>query len=241
MGVLRKLRLKLFVCVLCLIVGAPVVADMARVEMTQGPGVGNGGAFNAEVISGAISYDSVYLGPGSKFPTFCVELVEYFSPGTTYYADSRTSAYQGGAGGPSPDPLDPVTAALYRQYLGLNTLDEDTGSEYQLAIWKVEQEIEWDNNRWEKYNSNTPIHSAYQQTKFNNTVIDSLIGGVGTPTDIGNVRVMTLWDTYSYNPVTGVETFSGNHQDQLVVPVPGAVLLGILGLGAAGMKLRKYA
>ena len=32
------------------------------------------------------------------------------------------------------------------------------------------------------------------------------------------------------------------YQDYLVrVPVPGAVLLGILGLGAAGMKLRKSA
>ena len=237
-----KLRFKIFVSMLCFSVAVPAVADMAQVKMTQGPGVGNGGAFNAEVISGAISYDSLYLGPGSKFPTFCVELVEYFTPGATYYADSRTEAYQGGAGGPSPDPLDPVTAALYQQYLGLNTLDVDTGTEYQLAIWKVEQEIEWDNNQWEKYNSDTPIHSDYQQAKFDNTVIDSLINSVGTPTTIGDVRVMTLWDTYSYDAVTGIETFSGNHQDQLVfVPLPGAVLMALFGLGAAGVKLRKYA
>lgn len=131
------------ITIVCVFAAAPASADMAEVKMTQGPGVGNGGAFNAEVISGTISS----LGPGTKFQTFCVELIEYFSPGTTYYADSRNSAYNGGAGGGSPDPLDPVTAALYTKYLGLNNLDDDIGSQYQLAIWKIEQEIEWENNQ----------------------------------------------------------------------------------------------
>jgi hypothetical protein len=36
-------------------------------------------------------------------------------------------------------------------------------------------------------------------------------------------------------------TARGGSIDVSVVPVPGAVLLGILGLGAAGLKLRKYA
>ena len=232
-----------FIVVLCAFMSASAFADMAQVKVTQGPGVGNGGAFTAEVISGAISYDSVYIGPGSEFLTFCMELTESFKPGYTYYADSRDAAYSGGAGGASGSPLhddlDPVTAALYTQWLSTeDTTDVDTASMYQLAIWMVEEEIEWDNSRWEQYNTNTAIHGAYQETKFDyDTSIQSLITGVGNPTSIGNVRVMTLWTSYSADP----DTFTGNRQDMLVAPVPAAVLLGILGLSVAGIKLRKYA
>ena len=220
---------------------ASAFADMAQVKMTQGPGVGYGGAFTAEVMSGAISYDSVYIGPGSKFLTFCMEITETFKPGDIYYADSRDAAYVGGAGGstgsPLRDYLDPVTAALYTQWLSTeDTTDVDTASMYQLAIWMVEDEIEWDHSQWEQYNTDTAIHGAYQETKFDyDTSIQSLITGVGNPTSIGNVRIMTLWTSYSN------ETFTGNRQDMLVAPVPAAVLLGILGLGVAGIKLRKFA
>ena len=240
------MRRLFFITVVSMLLTVPAVADMARVKMTQGPGVGNGGAFNAEVISGAISYGSVNFGPGARFPTFCIELTEYFNPDSTYYADSRIAAYGGGAGGgegsPLRDYLDPRTAALYTQYLGLKTLDGDTASLYQLAIWKVEQEIQWDavNSKWLKFGTTTFIHSDYQgKSEFHDDVIQGLyIASVGTPTTIGNVRVMTLWN--SYDAVN--DCFSGNRQDQLVVvPIPAAVLLGLLGLGVAGIKLRKFA
>lgn len=241
---MRKL---VFIAVLCAFMSASAFADMALVKVTQGPGVGNGGAFTAEVTSGAISYDSVYIGPHSKFLTFCIEITETFKPGNTYYADSRDAAYGGGAGGyegsPSRDYLDPVTAALYTQWLSNeDTTDVDTASMYQLAIWNVEQEIEWEHNQWEKYGTDNAIPSAYQQDKFNNSEIQPLITGVGNPMSIGSVRVMTLWTSYSAGS-SGCpdETFDGNKQDMLVTPTPTAVLLGILGLGVAGWKLRKYA
>lgn len=50
-------------------------------------------------------------------------------------------------------------------------------------------------------------------------------------------------DTWAYN--TDFGNPFGTHKiavpDTSYVPVPGALLLGILGMGAAGMKLRKYA
>ena len=223
---------------------ASAFADMAQVKMTQGPGVGYGGAFTAEVMSGAISYDSVYIGPGSKFLTFCMEITETFKPGNIYYADSRDAAYVGGAGGstgsPLRDYLDPVTAALYTQWLSTeDTTDVDTASMYQLAIWMVEEEIEWDdaNSNWLKYGTTSLIPSAYQESKFDNSEIEPLITSVGNPTSIGNVRVMTLWDSYKPDG----ETFSGIRQDMLVTPIPASVVLGLLGLGVVGLKLRKYA
>jgi hypothetical protein len=48
-----------------------------------------------------------------------------------------------------------------------------------------------------------------------------------------DIMVMNLWNDAAH---------TSNAQDLLVrVPVPGAILLGMLGLGAAGVKLRKFA
>jgi len=55
---------------------------------------------------------------------------------------------------------------------------------------------------------------------------------------------------YAYNNGFGLDPYEGTNLDDYAyiaridtnyVPVPGAVLLGILGLGAVGIKLRKYA
>ena len=48
-------------------------------------------------------------------------------------------------------------------------------------------------------------------------------------------------DTYAYN--SGFGTLDGANipvPNSHYVPVPGAVLLGLLGLGAAGIKLRRF-
>jgi hypothetical protein len=49
----------------------------------------------------------------------------------------------------------------------------------------------------------------------------------------------TVVITHPANPVTGLVT--SFNMESTVVPVPGAVLLGMLGLGAAGLKLRRFA
>jgi len=57
-------------------------------------------------------------------------------------------------------------------------------------------------------------------------------------------------DTYAYNSGLEIDPYEGINLDNYAyiaridthyVPVPGAVLLGILGLGVVGIKLRKYA
>ena len=135
-------------------------------------------------------------------------------------------AVAGGSGGPQPDDLDPRTAYLYTQFATGNLSnydydelstppgdDRDTDAQQlQLAIWKIEQEI-------------TAALTGKALTWYNEAVTAGW-------TDIGNVRILNLYDTSVPEP----------RQDMLYyVPVPAAVLLGILGLSVAGIKLRKYA
>jgi hypothetical protein len=102
-------------------------------------------------------------------------------------------------------------------------------------MWSLEQEAVFDggvDNRWEDTASGNALKPAYQ---VGLAPVTTLIGTVGNPSDLGNVRVMTLWTNW-----TLANGFSGYAQDQLVVPVPAAVLLGMFGLTAAGLKLRKF-
>jgi len=62
----------------------------------------------------------------------------------------------------------------------------------------------------------------------------------GPPVTFGNIIVTPLgWGTGLVN--SGGTVYSSVSARFEVVPVPGAVLLGMLGLSAAGLKLRKFA
>lgn len=214
---------------------APALAALTQIKLTDGPGSGSGGAFWAEVVDGSISYDNVIIPQGASFLTFCVENNEFLSTGKTYWVSISKNAILGGSGGdvPGGDPLDPITAALYNKYLALGDMTNATADEYQLAIWKVEEEAVYDttDKRWEKGSGDVALHPTYQNPLYTEAYIDALIGSV-TPSGIGSCRVMNLW---------GDADGTLARQDLIVVPVPAAVLLGIIGLGVAGWKLRKYA
>jgi hypothetical protein len=77
----------------------------------------------------------------------------------------------------------------------------------------------------------------------------------GSWTSVGEISrnsAGAFWGFVSTDPFTAVllqsgsgsgwcETYEMDNMVYSVVPVPGAVLLGILGLGAVGVRLRKYA
>ena len=74
--------------------------------------------------------------------------------------------------------------------------------------------------------------------------------GLGPTFDGGGGSISFVQSRYTASSVAGpttfpTETIAGYYDTANmkyeVVPVPGAVLLGILGLGVAGMKLRKFA
>jgi hypothetical protein len=217
------------------LLAVPLLGDPAQIVLNRGPGQNPGGAFIATVVSGSIT-----LGPsmqtynvGDSWQSFCAEYNENFGWNTPYYVNVNTAAVLGGLGGPSPDPLSAESATVYRHWLAGPQTGDALANKYQLAIWSQEQEVEYKNNTWVKYGTTTALAAHYQT--ITDTDVSNLIASVGTPT-IGNTRVLNLYTDWS-----AAAGFSGARQDQLIhfVPVPGAALLGLLGLGAAGLKLRR--
>jgi hypothetical protein len=219
---------------------APAVASASaitsgdQIKLTGSTGSLGGGAFSV-VGLGAAS--------GNNFLTFCLEINEFVSYNTPYYANIAMSAEAGGAGGPDPDPLDSKTAYLYSNFLN-GTLGDFNGSTFdidalQMAIWSIEQEIYFSGGLFKRSDNNAVIGNSALASRANNFV--NLAAGAS---GYYGIAVMQLWQ----NNNGGV--FSGNKQDQLIfvggnppVGVPDAfstlfgLLLGVSLLGAARRQL----
>jgi len=194
----------------------PVQADMTG-TFSDSYGSGDGGEF---IFTPTGDYNGLTLAP---FPTFCLEVNELIDFKSTFaVVDISESATHGGAGGGDPDPLDERTAWLYESFrdesLSAYGFDFGTGTDriasadaLQEVIWAIEEERD---ASWPPGSLQDTFYAA-----ANNEA-----------NGLGSVRVLN------------VEWLDGTPaQSQLVlVPVPGALVLGALGLGIVGIAKRRF-
>jgi hypothetical protein len=136
-----------------------------------------------------------------------------------------------------------MTAFLYTQFateaLGTMSLGgynydytpgpgrEYSAQQLQYAIWAIEGELNL------TYVGDTTVAQAWINAA------PAAMAAVGW-SGIGNVRVLQMY--YEWVSWKGCCEWHCRKQDMLyLTPVPGAVLLGIIGLAVVGLKLRKYA
>jgi len=190
-------------------------------------------------VSGVPTWWESYL--TGSVEAFCIDLADYTAPigdEVEYDVVSLNSA---------PDPWAGPMGNIRAQYLA-ELLDENWGDSLtsvqaaalQLAIWEVVDESHVSVDDPKTALTGLDIRLGNFHAESTTEILDAaqaMLDAIGDGVDYsGKYVALSNDDTQTEKGQLGY------YQDWVVrVPVPAAVWLGVLGLGAAGLKLRKRA
>ena len=249
------MKIVFFIAVLCAFVASPVMAglygtaDVAYTSTYMGENVGiadDAHSYSASIFSGlwnlqidnAVETDGVtplaFPGYGVLDDTvaFCIDIIDPLSTSLNPYNVVSLDDVPDPAAGPMGDAKARLVGELLNTNWGYGSITNSHAAALQLAAWEIVNE-----------DSGVLALSGGNKGNFYVTTSDattlsnaqSMLDAIGTGAD---------YDMYIglYHPIPGTPGDKDQYQDYLVrVPVPAAVILGILGLGVVGIKLRKYA
>lgn len=263
-GMLKNNSTIVVACLLCLLVTAPVLADFTVKYSGASPYLGinvTSTGIDGTLVTGQYRVDiqgdtGDIIGAPGIVNVFCIDVWDWApSSPVTYTLKSLDQAPDTGAG-----PMGSVRAGYLATLLNTywdpdnwsnatsRTFDLGSGNvEYtanqvaasvQAAVWEIVDE----------FNTDTTGYGGDTITVTDWDVETGLfyISGNDVVQDIANLMLSNVVGigASSFNNYRAVSNSVDcwHYQDYVVrVPIPGAVLLGMLGLGAAGLKLRRFA
>jgi hypothetical protein len=258
-----------FVLVVSFLAAAPVAADFTVEFTSVSPGLrvdvdstGKDGEFQAGQyrmdVQGAPGEIEQIIGAPGIVDAFCIDVWDWAPGGKRDYTlkllDQAPDPGAGAMGSVRAGYLatllntywdqDDWSSDASRKFNGIVYTANEVAAAVQAAVWEIVDEFNTVTTgtgidpsiapgSWSVTDGGSDLFYISGNAKVA-TIANLMLSNVASlPTSsFGNYRAMASWDLPG----------DCDYQDYVVrVPVPGAVLLGMLGLGVAGLKLRRFA